>query len=194
MKKLLTLSLAIIIMLISNMASADLPDPYAEVRKAMEVKYNDQRDLIKESMKIALLDNNIISLNFKLPEKCDYNCVIYDSPFYFGRIEYNPYKRYYGAPNPFNRFPSPLNEEMIKQFDGAYDGVNDITETFKYKTPEKKESKKYPVSNYLLKIECHTKYKETAFGSKMLKNPTIETFWYKISVKREHRKNSVEIS
>lgn len=196
MKKILTVFVTMLIMMIANLASADMPDPYAEVRRAMETKYNDSKSLIKESMKFtALQSSNTMFIRFKLPEKNDYACEIYanELPLRYGSISYNPYKRYRGIPDPSNRFPSP-SDKMIKKFEGHYDGVNDIAETFEYKTPEKKDSQKIPVSDYLLKIECRFTHKETAFGSKKLINPATETFWYKISVKQEDGKISVEVS
>ena len=196
MKKFLTVFLATLIMIIANMASADMPDPYAEVRRAMETKYDNSKNLIKESMKFsALQSSNTMFIRFKLPEKNDYSCEIYanELPLHYGSVSYNPYKRYYDPPKPSNRFPLP-SDKVLKQFEGHYDGINDITETFEYKTPEKKDDQKVPVSDYLLKIEYHVAYKETAFGSKKLINPATETFWYKISVKQEDGKISVEVS
>ena len=201
MKKFLTVFLATLIMMIANLASADIPTPYTEIRGAMALKYDNNKSLIKKSLNFTLLDNNIISMNFKLPEKCDYNCVIYsnESPLLYGSVSYNPYSRryrnrYQGSSDPSEMFPSPSNEDIIKKFTGNYNGSNDITETFEYKTPEKKDNQKIPVSDYLLKIEYRITHKETTFGPKKLENPLTETFWYKISVKQEDEKISVEVS
>lgn len=200
-KKFLTVFLAISIMIIANLASADVATPYTEMRRAMALKYDNNKSLIKKSLNFTLLDNNIISMNFKLPKKCDYDCVIYsnEKPLPYGSVSYNPYSRryhnrYHSSSDPSEMFPSPSNGDIIKKFTGNYNGSNDITETFEYKTPKKKDNQKIPVSDYLLKIEYRITHKETSFGPKRLENPLTETFWYKISVKQENGKISVEVS
>ena len=113
---------AVIILLTVNVTSADLlqPDPYWKERQA-----------IKDTISAYIHGKNKVSISFKLPEECDYNCKICIHP--------NVIKKQYTSDNHFDSngyrqrmYSYATDEDIIEQFEGTYNGTNVIKKTFKY--------------------------------------------------------------
>lgn len=185
MKIFLAIVSTLLILCSLNIASADIAqyDPFWKERQDVE-----------SSLVSSINDGNIISLSFKLPQECEYDCKICRDPekikleipelpegYKLSKEEYITYRAEY-----INRIRAyagghPEERDVIKDFKGKYDGINEITETFKYESPEEGKS-----IRYILIVNYELTHKETPFGSKLMEKPETITLFYSIRVIREN--------
>ena len=83
---------------------------------------------------------------------------------------------------------NPDEEDVIKSFEGTFDGKNDIQEKFEYKSPEEGNTVRY-----FLLIEYVVKSKNTPYGNKKVQNASKESFWYFIDVTRKDGKDNAAV-
>ena len=168
----------------ANITSADIAqyDPFWKERQELD-----------SNLTYSINDGNIISLSFKLPQDCEYDCKICQDPekiraeihkIYMTGISREEYTRatasYYKRLNAYSE-GNPEKEDTIKDFKGKYDGINNITETFKYESPEEGKS-----IRYILIVNYELTHKETPFGSKLMEKPETVRLFYSIRIIREN--------
>ena len=179
MKKILVVLSMFIVLLITNAAFADVADIF--YHSPEESAYLDElRDLKRRNIKLTVNEDNTISINMKLNQKCDYTCYVCKDYSDIRPANYSELtdkeKGKYRKREQAIRDGNPNKKDIIKSFSGTYDGINDIVERFKYESPEK-GSKKYTL---ILKYEIT--HKDTNFGSKKLENPETKKFELEILV------------
>ena len=183
MKKLLSILSMFIIILIANAASADVADIFYHTPE--ESAYlGELRDLKRRNIKLTVIDDKTILMNMKLNKKCEYTCYIckyYDDirPSQYNELTEKEKQKYEERIQAI-RDGNPKKEDIIKKFSGTYDGINDIVERFKYKSPAKGQS-----TNYTLIIKYEVTHKETNFGLKKLENPESQKFELEILITKD---------
>ena len=184
MKTFFTIISVLFILWNANITSADIVE-YEPFRK--------ERQDVESSMISSINDDNIISLSFKLPQICEYDCKICKDPekikieipelpagHKLSKEEYITYRAEY-----INRIRAysegnPKKEDLIKDFSGRYDGINNVTETFKYESPEEGKSVRY-----ILIVSYELSHKSTPFGKKIMKKSEIVRLFYSIRITRK---------
>ena len=196
-RNVLTAILAVVFILLSpNTTSADLLPRFTEDPYVTE---------IKSTINASVNNHNKISISFKFPDEqvTEYKVKICkdikDIEIKLPDVDHeltneekkarmllyrtlrNDKYRAYSSKN-------PDEEDIIKSFEGTFDGKKDIQVKFEYVSPEEDKTRRY-----LLLIKYTVKSKNTPYGNKKIQNASEESFWYSIIVTRKDGKDNVAV-